>query len=54
MHLAETHRADLRLAKMPTPRPAERIETGGSPFLIQGAPVRDREWPIWTVDLRPR
>ena len=50
---SETIRIDLRLAEVPSPRPGDRIEIDGEAFLIQGEPVRDREWLIWTVNLRP-
>lgn len=50
---SETTRLDLRLAEVPQPRPGDRIEIAGEAFLIQGAPVRDRERLVWTVDLRP-
>ncbi|MFN2310088.1 MAG: hypothetical protein ABR553_10205 [Gammaproteobacteria bacterium] len=50
---SETTRVDLRVADVLTPRPGDRIEIDGEPFLIQGEPVRDRERLVWTVDLRP-
>ncbi|MCE8512293.1 hypothetical protein KBY22_06285 [Ruegeria pomeroyi] len=50
---SETTRLDLRLAEVPSPRPGDRIEIDGEPFLVQGEPVRDRERLIWTVELRP-
>jgi len=50
---SETTRIDLRVAEVPNPRPGDRVEIKGEPFLIQGEPVRDRERLIWTVDLRP-
>ena len=50
---SETTRVDLRVAEVPAPRPGDRIEIDGDAFLIQGEPVRDREWLVWTVDLRP-
>ena len=50
---SETTRLDLRVAEVPQPRPGDRIEIDGEPFLIQGEPVRDRERLVWTVDLRP-
>ncbi len=50
---SETTRIDLRVAEVPAPRPGDRIEIDGDAFLIQGEPVRDREWLVWTVDLRP-
>ena len=50
---SETTRIDLRVAEVPAPRPGDRIEIEGDPFLIQGEPVRDRERLVWTIDLRP-
>jgi len=50
---SETMRVDLRVAEVPNPRPGDRLEIDGDAFLIQGAPVRDRERLVWTVDLRP-
>jgi hypothetical protein len=50
---SETTRLDLRVAEVPNPRPGDRIEIDGEPFLIQGEPVRDRERLVWTADLRP-
>lgn len=50
---SETTRLDLRLAEVASPRPGDRIEIDGEPFLIQGEPIRDRERLVWTVDLRP-
>lgn len=49
----ETTRVDVRVAEVPNPRPGDRMEIDGEVFLIQGAPVRDRERLVWTVDLRP-
>lgn len=48
---SETTRIDLRVAEVPNPRPGDRIKIDGDAFLIQGAPVRDRERLVWTVDL---
>ena len=50
---SETTRIDLRVAEVPDPRPEDRIEIDGEAFFIQGAPTRDRERLVWTVDLRP-
>jgi hypothetical protein len=47
---SETTRIDLRVAKVTAPRPGARLEIDGDAFLIQGAPVRDRERLVWTVD----
>jgi hypothetical protein len=50
---SETTRLDLRVADVANPRPGDRLEIDGDAFLIQGEPVRDLEWLVWTVDLRP-
>jgi len=50
---SETTRIDLRVAEVPEPRPGDRIEIEGDAFLFQGAPVRDTERLVWTLDLRP-
>jgi hypothetical protein len=50
---SETTRLDLLVSEVSQPRPGDRIEIDGEPFLIQGEPTRDRERLIWTVDLRP-
>ena len=50
---SETTRIDLRMADVAIPRPGDRIEIDGDAFLVQGEPVRDREWLVWTMDLRP-
>jgi len=51
--LSETTRIDVRVADMPDPRPQEQILIGEETFLIQGAPRRDRERLVWTLELTP-
>ena len=50
---SETQRFDLRVTKVATPRPGDRLEIGSEAFLIQGEPVRDAERLIWTIDVHP-
>lgn len=49
----ETTRLDLRGADVSAPCPSNRVEIDGEACLIQGAPARDRERLVWSVDLRP-
>ena len=51
--LSETTRIDVRVRDIPAPRPEEQILIGDETFLIQGAPRRDRERLVWTLDLQP-
>jgi hypothetical protein len=44
---------DLRLSEVPDPRAGDRIELGGEVLAVQGAPIRDSERLIWTLDTRP-
>lgn len=44
---------DVRLSDLSDPRPGDLIVIGAQSFTIQGEPTRDREWLIWTLDLRP-
>ncbi len=50
---SETTRIDIRVAELAEPRPGDRIAIDGEAFVVQGAPVRDRERLVWTLDLRP-
>jgi hypothetical protein len=50
---SETLRFDLRVSEVERPRPDDRIEIDGTPYRIQGEPVRDRDRLIWTVMTRP-
>ena len=44
---------DVRLSDLPAPRPGDVIVIGTDSHVIQGEPLRDCEWLIWTLDLRP-
>ena len=51
--LSDTVRLDVRTAEIPDPQQDEQILIGDETFLIQGAPRRDRERLIWTIELTP-
>jgi hypothetical protein len=51
--VSDTVRLDVRTAEIPAPQPEEQILIADETFLIQGAPRRDRERLIWTLELHP-
>ena len=44
---------DVRVSDCPELAAGDRFEIAGEVFTIQGAPQRDRERLIWTVELQP-
>lgn len=50
---SETVVMDIRVGAIPVPQPDEQILIGDETFLIQGAPRRDRERLVWTLELVP-
>lgn len=44
---------DVRVSEVPTPAAGDTLEVDGDIFVVQGEPVRDRDWLIWTLDTRP-
>ena len=44
---------DVRVSDCPELAAGDRFEIAGEVFTIQGAPQRDRERQIWTVELQP-
>ncbi|WP_347267895.1 hypothetical protein [Paracoccus sp. (in: a-proteobacteria)] len=50
---SETVRIDVMAAQTPSIQPGDRIVIGGETFEVQGAPIRDRERLLVTLDLRP-
>lgn len=44
---------DVRVCDCPELAAGDRFEIGGEVFTVQGAPQRDRERFIWTVELLP-
>ncbi|PWG16101.1 hypothetical protein DFK10_13735 [Salibaculum griseiflavum] len=51
--VSDTVRLDVRTTEIPTPQPEEQILIADETFLIQGAPRRDRERLVWTLELHP-
>jgi len=51
--VSDTVRVDVRTAEVPDPKAEEQILIADETFLIQGAPRRDRERLIWTLELHP-
>jgi hypothetical protein len=50
---SETTRFDVRVSEVANPRPGDRLVLDGETFVVQGEPVRDREWLVWTLSVRP-
>jgi hypothetical protein len=50
---SETTRFDVRVSEVANPRPGDHIVIGGTIYIVQGEPARDRERLIWTLDTRP-
>ncbi|WP_375572790.1 hypothetical protein ABWH93_06735 [Seohaeicola saemankumensis] len=44
---------DVRISDCPELAAGDRFEIAGEVFVVQGAPQRDRERLIWTVELLP-
>jgi hypothetical protein len=44
---------DVRVSDCPELAAGDRFEIGGEIFVVQGAPQRDRERLVWTVELLP-
>jgi len=51
--LSETTLVDVRTSEMANPKPGDGISIGAENFTIQGAPKRDRERLLWTLELVP-
>lgn len=49
--LSDTMIVDVRVADMPNPKPGDTITIGPDTFTLQGAPKRDRERLVWTLEL---
>ena len=50
---SETTRFDVRVSEVEKPRPGDYIVIGGTTYIVQGEPQRDRERLVWTLDTRP-
>jgi len=42
---------DVRVSEIALPRDGDLISIAGEDFMVQGAPKRDRERLVWTLDL---
>ncbi|QLH38098.1 MAG: hypothetical protein HWD60_02680 [Defluviicoccus sp.] len=51
--VAETAVFDLRVSDIAAPVAGDTIEVDGDLFVIQGAPLRDAERLVWTIEARP-
>ncbi|QLH38159.1 MAG: hypothetical protein HWD60_03140 [Defluviicoccus sp.] len=51
--VAETAVFDLRVSDIAAPAEGDTIEVDGDLFIIQGAPLRDAERLVWTIEARP-
>ena len=44
---------DIRTSELAAPAEGDTFEMNGMVYVIQGAPIRDGEQLIWTLDTRP-
>lgn len=52
--VAKTVVIDVRVSEVAAPGDGDTIEVGGTLYVIQGAPIREAEQLIWTVEARPK
>jgi hypothetical protein len=45
---------DIRISDVAVPAEGDTIQLGSTVYVIQGAPVRDTERLVWTVEARPQ
>ena len=50
----ETTIIDIRTSDINAPAEGDTIEMSGTVYIIQGAPIRDTERLIWTIEARPQ
>ena len=48
--IAETALFEVRVSEVPAPAAGDTIEIGSDAYVVQGAPVRDSERLVWTVE----
>ena len=51
--VAETMVFDVRVSDIAQPAAGDTIEWDGTVYRIQGAPLRDAERLVWTIEARP-
>ena len=52
--IAETNRIDAIISQCPDLRSGDTFEIEGEEFVVQGAPIRDRDRLLWQIELRPQ
>ena len=52
--IAETNRIDAIISQCPDLRSGDTFEIEGEDFVVQGAPIRDRDRLLWQIELRPQ
>jgi hypothetical protein len=45
---------DIRTSDINAPAEGDTIELDGTVYVIQGEPIRDAEWLVWTLEARPQ
>jgi len=51
--MTSTTIAELRVSEVANPQAGDTLQIDGETFVMQGAPRRDAERLIWSLDLRP-
>ncbi len=52
--VAETLRIDVRVSDVAAPGEGDTVEVDGTVYVVQGAPIRDAERLVWTIEARPQ
>lgn len=52
--VSDTVLADVRVSQVSEPKAGDLIMIGAESYLVQGAPRRDRERLVWTMELVPQ
>jgi hypothetical protein len=51
--VAETLLIDVRLTDVVAPADGDTVEVDGTVYVVQGAPIRDAERLVWTIEAGP-
>ena len=52
--VAATLLIDVRVGEVAAPAEGDTVEVDGTVYVIQGAPIRDAERLVWTIEVRPQ
>jgi hypothetical protein len=52
--VTETLLIDVRVSEVAAPADGDTIEVDSTVYVIQGAPIRDAERLVWSIEARPR